>query len=220
MLENLSKLPRLFKNKVLTIRWFLFLWRTTGKINYLRFLRKRFGIQLTAKQIAAILTHIRQKKDCKLLVFGLGNDSLLWAMANRHGKTVFIEDNKRWFNKIKSRHPALSAFLVSYQTKRREWKNFIDRPDMLQLDLGPEIMGTKWDVIIVDAPAGFYKAAPGRMKSIYMASQLANNGGDIFVHDCHREVERIYCDTFLLPDNLINEIAHLRHYRQAYSISR
>jgi hypothetical protein len=90
MLENLSKLPRLFKNKVLTIRWFLFLWRTTGKINYLRFLRKRFGIQLTAKQIAAILTHIRQKKDCKLLVFGLGNDSLLWAMANRHGKTVIV----------------------------------------------------------------------------------------------------------------------------------
>jgi glucuronoxylan 4-O-methyltransferase len=211
----LRTLLRRFLDKILLVRWLLFLWRTTGKLNYLKLLRKRFGIQLTAEQIAVILTHIRKRKGCNLLIFGLGNDSLLWLMANRQGQTIFIEDNPRWLNKVKSQYSEISALLVSYQTKLRDWKEFLDKPEQLELDLSPDILNTKWDIILVDAPAGYYKRAPGRMKSIYMASQLANEGGDIFVHDCHRKVEQIYCDTFLSPDNLVNEIAHLRHYRLA-----
>ncbi|MDS9950744.1 MAG: transcriptional repressor [Planktomarina sp.] len=39
---------------------------------------------------------------------------------------------------------------------------------------------------LVDAPAGVYNADPGRMQSIYWASQLVSPCGDVFVHDVHR----------------------------------
>jgi hypothetical protein len=64
-------------------------------------------------------------------------------------------------------------------------------------------------VIVVDAPAGYAnhfeltgREAPGRMKSIYMASKLVNKGGFVFVHDCDREVERRYATEYLSTERL------------------
>ena len=76
----------------------------------------------------------------------------------------------------------------------------------------------KWDVILVDAPSGYLtvEEQPGRMASIYMAKQLIEEGGIIFVHDCEREVEAIYTDKFLGKENLIQEVfgrALMRMYR-------
>jgi len=204
-------LPQAFKDKLL-VRWFL-LWEKTGKLKYLKRLRIIIGIQLSVKQLEAILTQIKQKTECKLLVFGLGNDSLLWVTANRSGQTVLLEEHQAWFNEFKSRYPEWLAYRVSYETKLRDWKTWLNQPDKLTLDLNPEIHQTPWDIILVDGPIGYGDDAPGRMKSIYTASQLINQGGDIFVHDCEREVERVYCDTFLLPKNLVKEITNLRHYR-------
>jgi uncharacterized protein (TIGR01627 family) len=83
------------------------------------------------------------------------------------------------------------------------------------MELPDIVTKIRWNYIFVDAPAGYDTYLPGRMKSIYTAFQLAFNAPqtDIFVHDCHREVEAVYCDYFLKPENLIKEFCHLRHYR-------
>jgi glucuronoxylan 4-O-methyltransferase len=74
----------------------------------------------------------------------------------------------------------------------------------------------KWDIIVVDGPDGQSDQATGRMKSIFLSSRLIMNSGDIFVHDCNREVEDIYCNNFLKKENLQIEIKGsfglLRHY--------
>ncbi len=89
----------------------------------------------------------------------------------------------------------------------------LESPERLEMELPAGIEAENWDIIIVDAPHGFNDTLPGRMKSIFAASRLAKTGCDVFVHDCHREVERAYCDRFLQSDNLIAEVHKLRHYR-------
>ena len=86
------------------------------------------------------------------------------------------------------------------------------------MDLPREVMETPWDVIFVDAPEGydmsFEMTQPGRMQSIYMASILGQKGlSHVFVHDCDRPVEQVYCTRFLTHASLVQSIDKLRHYK-------
>jgi len=151
-----------------------------------------------------------------LLVFGLGNDSFFWSSLNRKGITVFLEDDTEWFQKIIKKSKNIKAFLVSYNTQRKDWKTMLENKSLLEMTLPNDVEKEAWDVILVDAPAGWNDESPGRMKSIFLSSKLIKNSGDIFVHDCDREVEDIYCDKFLQKENLKAEIKApiglLRHY--------
>jgi hypothetical protein len=134
---------------------------------------------------------------------------------NRKGRTVFIEDQEEWFKRIKQKTPILEAYLVDYGTKLEEGMQLINYPERLAIDLPPDIRKTEWDVILVDGPAGFKDGTPGRMKSIYEASRLIKQGGNIFVHDAQREIESEYSDRYLLKRNVVAEIkgrAFLRRY--------
>jgi glucuronoxylan 4-O-methyltransferase len=179
-------------------------------------MRKLNGIQLSTEQLKVICATIKRKAPCKLLVFGLGNDSLLWASINRGGVTVFLEDDKDWFQRITKRSKDIKAFLINYDTKRKDWKMFLEDTSLLNMTLPNDLGKEEWEVIFVDAPAGWNDENPGRMKSIFLSSKLVKNTGDIFVHDCNREVEDIYCNKFLEKNNLEMEIrapiGFLRHY--------
>lgn len=168
-------------------------------------------------QLKVICATIKRKTPCKLLVFGLGNDSSLWSSLNRNGITVFLEDNIEWFQKIIKKSKNIKAFLVSYDTQRKDWQTMLENKSLLEMTLPDDVEKEAWDVILVDAPAGWNNESPGRMKSIFLSSKLIQNSGDIFVHDCNREVEKIYCDKFLQKENLRLEIkapiGFLRHYR-------
>ena len=150
-----------------------------------------------------------------MLVFGLGKDSKLWMDNNSLGKTVFLEDDKTWFDRICAEIPGINAYLVNYNSQRKDWQNWLkgNTQDLL-LDLPSEILETKWDIIFVDAPAGWSDETPGRMKSIYTAAHLAHKskGCHVFVHDCNRKVEAVYCSKFLLDENLVSSPYKLRHY--------
>ena len=180
-------------------------------------MRWMYQIQLSVEQIDLIMKTIKSNSSCRFLVFGLGNDSLFWSTINREGLTVFLEDDQQWFENIIKRTPFLTAFLVQYGTRRGDWKKLFESPSLLQMALPKDVEKTEWDVILVDAPAGWGDQTPGRMKSIYAASLLAKKTGDIFVHDCEREVEDAYCRYFFKSENLKVEIEHpegwLRHYR-------
>lgn len=176
--------------------------------------RNMLGIQMHTNELLEIVKTI--KTPINFLIFGLGNDSIFWSNLNKNGRTVFIEDNKDWFDNIKTKFPFLEAYLINYGTVRKEWKSLIGYPKKLDLNLPDDILKTSWNVILVDGPAGYSDQTAGRMKSIYMASKLIKTGGNIFVHDTNREVEREYCDKFLFEKNLIsrvNGLSTLSHYK-------
>lgn len=173
-------------------------------------------IQLSTEQLKYIAITIKEKAFCKLLIFGLGNDSLFWLKLNRGGVTVFLEDNIDWLQKITKRSKNLISFPVNYNTKITEWKMLLESPSLLDMELPDYVEKEEWDIIFVDAPGGWNDQTPGRMKSIYLASRLVKNSCDIFVHDCNREIEDNYCNKYLKKENLIIEIktqgVFLRHY--------
>ena len=170
--------------------------------------------QLSVDEYLTIANQVKNEAPCNFLVFGLGNDSSLWMKINEKGNTVFIEDNEKWYNKIKTQYNRINAHLVNYDTLRKNAKLLLNEKDKLELKLHESILKTKWDIIFVDAPRGNRPELPGRMKSIYMASKLAQNSNKtyVFVHDCNRKVERMYCDQYLLKDNLICTVGKLRTY--------
>lgn len=189
----------------------------TGWVFLVKLMRRLTGTQVTVEQMLAIRNAIRSHKQTSLLVFGVGNDSLFWMNANSSGRTVFIEDDDFWLRKIQKRIPGIEAYLVTYNTKIEQWKELLALPEKLSMEFPNDISKRKWDVVFVDAPTGWGEGTTGRMKSIFAGRQLVQKG-DVFVHDCEREVEIAYCDAILKPINFVKEIkasdsGYLRHYR-------
>ena len=129
------------------------------------------------------------------------------------GYTLFIEDDEEWSKKIQHEYPALNVLFHNYNTEQREWKKLINRPDGLLMKLPDNVWERQWDVILVDAPAGYEPELPGRMQSIYTARQLASIGTDVFVHDIDREIELSYCNRFFSFKDHVIDVQRLRHYR-------
>ena len=192
------------------------LYKTHKSFIYIKYLRKLYKIQLDELQLTAICETLRKKQNSNFLVFGLGNDSVFWVASNQPGRTVFLEDDIEWYEKTVAFCPEIETYLVVYGTVRDQWQELINNPAKLMLDLPLEIQYTKWDVILVDGPAGYYPLSPGRMKSIYMASQLATHGTHVFFHDCNREIEKKYAQKYLETKHLIEYIGHedLAHYEK------
>jgi glucuronoxylan 4-O-methyltransferase len=172
---------------------------------------KGLKIQMKPAELLEIVRNI--VPPANLLVFGLGNDSTFWERKNPRGRTVFLEDQDRWIRFLSAKHPFLEVHKIQYGTRLSDWKSLLDHPDKLKLDLPETITSTSWDMIIVDGPAGFHDRKPGRMNSIFAASQLVKKNGDVFVHDSHRKVERAYCQRYLLDQNLKKSMLNLSHYK-------
>lgn len=179
---------------------------------------ERDNNQLSHREYRYIAELVASRRGCNFLVFGCGNDSTLWLRANQLGRTVFLESSFFWSQQLKLQESDVDIRAVSYGTRRDQWLELLNGPTVsLKLALPKDVEVTPWDAIFVDAPAGYNASCPGRMKSIYTASDLARPGAgaDVLVHDCNREVERAYCDVFLGHPNLIQEFDRTRHYRLA-----
>lgn len=176
--------------------------------------RRFLEIQLTATEMARVAARVRERRPCRFLVFGVGNDSVFWQLLNRGGRTVFLEDDDEWLRRVGAELPGIEAYGVEYVRQRRQWRELLDSPDRLRMDLPREIAADAWDVILVDGPRGYEDAHPGRMQSIYAASLLVARSGRVFVHDCDRPVESQYCDRYLKAENLVAEVLKLREYRR------
>jgi glucuronoxylan 4-O-methyltransferase len=165
--------------------------------------------QMTAEEYRYIAGFLGDKN---FLVFGTGHDTPMWRYANRNGKTLFLENNKRWINPSDT-----DVITVTYTTKRayhkellEEWRN--EKFDNLKMDLPDEVTQTKWDCIFVDAPLGTTDKKPGRMQSIFTAWSFSTDVTDVFVHDVDRVVEDVYSKTMF--SNNIKELTKLRHVRK------
>jgi hypothetical protein len=178
----------------------------------LHLLRSINQIQLNQAELSAVIGAIRSLPRCNFLVFGVGRDSVLWMAANRVGRTAFLEDSPEWQDVIQRSLPAAEIHTVEYITTVRDYRRWLFRLNDLGMTLPDVIRNQKWDVILVDAPAGWRDDKPGRMQSIFEASRLVSLGGHIFVHDCDREAERVSCDVLLQSAVFVSEVGSLRHY--------
>lgn len=176
------------------------------------------GMVLRPVELFFVVDTVKKFRDCRLLVFGVGNDSPYWNSMNVHGKTIFLEDSPEWIQNIQSRVPRLDIRRVSYRCNMTQWREVLEDERVLTLELPTDIGERAWDVVLVDGPHGYAEDAlqAGRMSSIYMASRLVAVGGYVFVHDAQREVEQVYCERYLGNSRLAGEVqgrALLRRYK-------
>lgn len=149
---------------------------------------------------------------CNLLVFGLGDDANLWAQINDGGRTIFLEDDKEWIDRLSGQ--SLEIHSVEYSTRAQDHVEIDFDTEKLKMKLPDSIVDTKWDLIFVDGPLGHnpdhilghapprpYKG-PGRMQSIYTAHCLLKKGGICIVDDVQRGIERKYASHFFGMENL------------------
>ncbi|KZV22702.1 hypothetical protein F511_05334 [Dorcoceras hygrometricum] len=189
--------------------------------------------QQTLKEISITSRILDSKSPCNFLVFGLGHDSLMWHSLNYGGRTIFVEEDESWIKQIKRRFPMLESYHVQYDSKVNQAN------DLMQVGQGPEcvavldpqysmcqlalkglpaqVYDTEWDLIMVDAPTGYYDEAPGRMTAIYTAGMMARNrleSGEthVFVHDVNREVEDKFSKAFLCDGYMKKQEGRLRHF--------
>ncbi|XP_065871647.1 glucuronoxylan 4-O-methyltransferase 1-like [Euphorbia lathyris] len=189
--------------------------------------------QQTKKEISVTSKVLEKKSPCNFLVFGLGHDSLMWNTLNYGGRTIFLEEDEAWIAQIKRRFPMLESYHVRYDSKVNQADNLMEmgrgiecraigdpKYSMCELALKglPEkVYEMKWDLIMVDAPTGYYEQAPGRMSAIYTAGMMARNredGGEteIFVHDVNRQVEDKFSMAFLCEGYMNKQQGRLRHF--------
>ncbi|XP_008801843.2 probable methyltransferase At1g27930 [Phoenix dactylifera] len=181
---------------------------------------------------------LRRRAPCNFLVFGLGHDSLMWSAFNAGGTTVFLEEDPKWFQSVTKASPALRAHNVRYRTQLIEAddliKSYRSEPSCLPpaaaplknnhrcrlalADLPAEIFDREWDLIMIDAPKGYYNEAPGRMAAIFSAAVMARSRRgegetDIFLHDVNRKVEKMFAMEFLCKKHLVGGTGRLWHFR-------
>lgn len=176
---------------------------------HVRYLKKKHSkMQLEVPELTLINNTIKDIVPANILVFGMGFDTAYWLEFNQGGKTIFLENDEEWFNEIVYRNPKADAYKVDYPNDITQWESLLEKPSDLKMNLPEEVMNIEWDVIFVDAPQGWKHEAslPGRMSSIYMASQLVKEDGFIFVHDVEREVEKAYAEKYLGSDNLVSYV--------------
>ncbi|KAI6701756.1 hypothetical protein NL676_016080 [Syzygium grande] len=188
--------------------------------------------QQTLKEISVTARVLKKKSPCNFLVFGLGHDSLMWSSLNYGGRTIFLEEDEAWIEQIRRRFPMLESYHVTYDSKVNQADNLMEvgkvpectvvsdpRYSMCQLalkGLPTEVYEKQWDLIMVDAPTGYYEEAPGRMTAIYTAGMMARNRKDgetdVFVHDVNRSVEDKFSRAFLCERYLKKQEGRLRHF--------
>ncbi|KAI3702037.1 hypothetical protein L6452_27636 [Arctium lappa] len=189
--------------------------------------------QQTSKEISVSKKILDKKSPCNFLVFGLGHDSLMWSSLNYGGRTVFLEEDEAWIEQIKKRFPTLESYHVTYDSKVNQADSLMEagkgaectsvgetRHSVCQLalkGLPSDVYETVWDLIMVDAPTGYYDEAPGRMSAIYTAGMMARNREegetDVFVHDVNRVVEDKFSNAFLCEGYMKKQEGRLRHFR-------
>lgn len=150
--------------------------------------------QMSHIQIEAVSAAIRSRgPKCNMLVFGLGNDSPLWANLNHDGYTLFFENAPQWIAKVKSQHPELNVEHMNYSTTVAESMN---NPAALvrSAELPDSVKARRWDVILVDGPMGYLPNLPGRALPLVWTALVAENATHVFVDDYERHLEQSYAD--------------------------
>ncbi|XVE92120.1 hypothetical protein REPUB_Repub01dG0069800 [Reevesia pubescens] len=192
--------------------------------------QQRFG------EISVTFDVLKKRYPCNFLVFGLGYDSLMWTSLNPRGNTIFLEEDPKWVQTVLKDAPSLHAHAVKYRTQLKEAdgllshyrsepncfpsKAYLRGNEKCRLALTgfpDEFYDTEWDLIMIDAPRGYFAEAPGRMAAIFSAAVMARHRKGsgvthVFLHDVDRKVEKVFAEEFLCRKYLVNSVGRLWHF--------
>ncbi|KAE8661498.1 Glucuronoxylan 4-O-methyltransferase 3 [Hibiscus syriacus] len=192
--------------------------------------------QQSFKEISVTFDVLKKRSPCNFLVFGLGYDSLMWTSLNPKGHTIFLEEDPKWVQSVLKDAPSLHAHPVKYLTQLKEAdallshyrsekncfpsKAYLHGNNKCKLALTgfpDEFYDTEWDLIMIDAPRGYFPAAPGRMAAIFSAAVMARNRKGtgvthVFLHDVDRKVEKTFAEEFLCRKYLVKAVGRLWHF--------
>lgn len=149
-------------------------------------------ILLSKDKIKKITSYISGGSN--FLVFGTGEDSEYWRKNNSAGYTLFLEDDPVWIPQNAS-----DVLKIVYKQNCNNYRKIFDTQnfDVLKNPIKSKIENINWDCILVDGPKGWInKTNHGRMESIYLAYELANENTTIFVDDIQRPIENLYANYF------------------------
>lgn len=208
----------------------------TQLLAILHYATSRVVPQQSLAEIRISFDALQSIGPCNFLVFGLGHDSLMWASLNPNGNTFFLEEDPKWVQTVLQRAPILRASTVRYRTRLSEANKLIStyksEPDcspanarlrhtrcrLALTTLPAEVYENEWDMIMIDAPRGFFPEAPGRMAAIYTAAVMARartrpGVTQVFLHDVNRKVEKTYAKEFLCMKYKVNGTGRLWHFQ-------
>lgn len=145
-------------------------------------------IQLSKILILKILKNIVNKNK-KVLIFGMGHDSILWYKANNSKNIFFVESDENYINlnsEINKKN------IIKYKYKNinvfKSLKNEID-PSVYELPQKLE-RNKPFDVILIDAPQGYADNLPGREIPYYWSRyKLMHSKTKIYMDDIKRPLE-------------------------------
>lgn len=192
--------------------------------------------QQSRGEIGVSFEVLKARAPCNFLVFGLGFDSQMWASFNPRGTTLFLEEDPKWVQTVLKDAPHLRAQTVRYRTHLKEADGLLSSyrsepscsPSEAVLrgnaqcrlalnNLPDEVYEREWDLIMIDAPRGYFPEAPGRMAAIFSAAVMARRRQGsgvthVFLHDVNRRVEKVYAEEFLCRKYLVKAVGRLWHF--------
>ncbi|XP_043725264.1 probable methyltransferase At1g27930 [Telopea speciosissima] len=192
--------------------------------------------QQSLEEIMVTFEVLRSLSPCNFLIFGLGQDSLMWSAFNPRGTTLFLEEDPKWVQSVLKDSPTLHAHRVRYRTQLSQaddlLSSYTSEPNCLPgqaylkgnhrcrlalTGLPEEVYETEWDLIMIDAPRGYFPEAPGRMGAIFSAAVMARARKSpgvthIFLHDVDRKVEKTFAEEFLCKKYLVKHVGRLWHF--------
>lgn len=155
-------------------------------------------IQLSQYQTQVIGGAIRSRSPgCRMLIFGVGNDTPLWLALNPDGETHFLESDESWIAAVREKIPDISVGRFPDHGTTVQGSAEMDASDLSRFPPPPHLSNSEWDVILVDGPLGYSATDPGRAISIYWASKLASDRTHVFVDDYERNIEMKFTDLLL-----------------------
>lgn len=202
----------------------------------LHYATSRIVPQQTLAEITVSFDVLQSLASCNFLVFGLGFDSLMWSSFNARGDTLFLEEDPKWVQTVLKDAPTLRAHTVRYRTHLSEADDLLstyrsvpecmppkaylrgnNRCKLALSDLPDEVYDKEWDLIMIDAPRGYFPEAPGRMAAIFSAAVMARarvrpGVTHVFLHDVDRRVEKVYAEEFLCRKYLVGSVGRLWHF--------
>ncbi|KAF8390651.1 hypothetical protein HHK36_025178 [Tetracentron sinense] len=202
----------------------------------LHYATSRVVPQQSLAEIKVSFDVLQSLSPCNFLVFGLGHDSLMWSSFNPRGTTLFLEEDPRWVQTVLKDAPHLRALTVRYRTHLSEANHLLSsypseplclphsaylrgntRCKLALTDLPDEVYDKEWDLIMIDAPRGYFPQAPGRMGAIFSAAVMAMarvrpGVTHVFLHDVDRKVEKIFAEEFLCRKYLVKAVERLWHF--------
>jgi hypothetical protein len=178
------------------------------------------------------MTYVRDHAPQRLLIWGLGADSLVLNLLNYGGETLFLEPDQEWIDIMKQTYAGQSLHVAHFEEKA--FNTTVDTYHEFLLDpyradnVGPLEAQLCWDTVLVDSPIGSESDPTkyvGRAVPMYTAladidrckregKYTADAEVSVFVHDCTRPLEDEVSSTLFTAERLQHEVGpkKLRQY--------